>query len=308
MTQNNPKISVIVPCYNQGRFLTQTVESVMRQTYSNWECIIINDGSSDNTEEVAKILCAADSRIKYLFKENGGLSSARNHGLGYLTGDFIQFLDSDDYLLPEKFESHLKTMTANPDIDICVSKYKLFYDDITSPFETWLSVSEYDVTLDGFLFKWEDKFSFPPVCYFVRKDFMDKHQIRFNEKLRAMEDWFFLVQASVLEARFSITDQYLALYRMHNKNMSRDFERMSRSLLQASFSILEILPDVKHDEFKKKISDIIVKRLLRSFGYLENTIKASSIDYKFGSTVLLPLHKLSKVIRKNLTSKFKRSN
>ena len=67
----NPLVSIIVPCYNQAQYLPETLDSVLAQTYPYWECIIVNDGSPDNTEEIAKHYCEKDNRFKYLFKENG---------------------------------------------------------------------------------------------------------------------------------------------------------------------------------------------------------------------------------------------
>ena len=78
MNKIYPLISVIIPAYNAEQFLDETLESVLSQTYENWECIIVNDGSTDNTEEIAKKWCEKDSRFRLTNKENGGLSSARN--------------------------------------------------------------------------------------------------------------------------------------------------------------------------------------------------------------------------------------
>ena len=86
-------ISVIIPCYNQAHFLDETLNSILTQSYDNWECIIINDGSLDATEKIGLDWSNKDSRFKYVKKENGGLSSARNKGLELAKGDFIQFLD-----------------------------------------------------------------------------------------------------------------------------------------------------------------------------------------------------------------------
>ena len=104
-----PRISVIVPCYNQAQYLDECLQSVLNQTYQDWECIIVNDGSPDNTEEVAKKWVEKDARFRYLFKENGGLSSARNAGIEIAKGEWILPLDADDkignqYLEPEEKE------------------------------------------------------------------------------------------------------------------------------------------------------------------------------------------------------------
>lgn len=89
-------ISIIVPCYNQAQFLEECLQSIIEQTYKNWECIIINDGSCDDTESIAKKWTQKDSRFKYLYKENGGLSSARNLGIKKAQGEWILPLDADD--------------------------------------------------------------------------------------------------------------------------------------------------------------------------------------------------------------------
>lgn len=91
-----PTISVIVPCYNQGLYLAEALESIVAQTYTQWECIIVNDGSVDNTAEVAILYCKLDRRFKYIFKENGGVASARNAGIAAASGVYILPLDADD--------------------------------------------------------------------------------------------------------------------------------------------------------------------------------------------------------------------
>lgn len=90
------KVSIMVPCYNQAQYLDEALQSVLDQTHTHWECVIINDGSPDHTEEVAKKWVDKDSRFVYLKKENGGLSSARNAGIAIAKGKYILPLDADD--------------------------------------------------------------------------------------------------------------------------------------------------------------------------------------------------------------------
>lgn len=91
-------ISLIVPCYNQAQYLDECLQSVLDKTYQDWECIIVNDGSPDNTEGVAQKWLEKDARFKYFYKENGGLSSARNFGIDKAEGEWILPLDCDDYI------------------------------------------------------------------------------------------------------------------------------------------------------------------------------------------------------------------
>ena len=91
-------ISIIVPCCNQAQYLSEALQSVLNQTYQNWECIIVNDGSPDNTEEVANDWLQRDNRFSYVFQNNKGLAAARNLGVQHAQGEWILPLDSDDYI------------------------------------------------------------------------------------------------------------------------------------------------------------------------------------------------------------------
>lgn len=121
------KVSIIVPCYKQAHFLKESLQSVLDQSYSHWECIIVNDGSPDNTEEVAKKWCAIDKRFKYIKKLNGGLSSARNAGVKVSKGEFILPLDADDLLHPQYLQKTVPVLDNNKQVAI-VSCYSNFFE------------------------------------------------------------------------------------------------------------------------------------------------------------------------------------
>lgn len=111
-------ISIIVPCFNQGRFLSEALESVLLQTYKTWECIIVNDGSSDDTESIATLYVARDDRFKYISKLNGGLSSARNKGITNSTGEFILPLDADDVIGNEYLQLAMEAFLRNEELKL----------------------------------------------------------------------------------------------------------------------------------------------------------------------------------------------
>jgi glycosyltransferase involved in cell wall biosynthesis len=123
---NNPLVSVIVPCYNQAQYLDECLESVRNQTYSDWECIIVNDGSPDNTDEAAKKWCKQDSRFKYFEKKNGGLSSARNYGISHSIGQFILPLDSDDKIGADFIFLAVSMFNSNTNIKVVYFNTRLF--------------------------------------------------------------------------------------------------------------------------------------------------------------------------------------
>lgn len=124
----NPLISVIIPCYSQAAYLPDALQSLLDQKYSNWECIIVNDGSPDNTEEVALEWVNKDNRIKYFKKENTGVCDTRNFGVKQAAGEFIVPLDGDDKLGPLYFAEAIETFTVNPQVKLIYSDTILFGD------------------------------------------------------------------------------------------------------------------------------------------------------------------------------------
>ena len=105
------KVSIIVPIYNSAKSLTRCIDSVLLQTEPDWELILVDDGSKDGSSELCRKYASADQRISYFYKENGGVSSARNRGLDLAKGDFVLFIDSDDYIEPNTLERTLGKMS-----------------------------------------------------------------------------------------------------------------------------------------------------------------------------------------------------
>ena len=125
---NNDLISIIVPCYNAEKYIKKCIETIKNQTYKNLEVLLINDGSKDNTEKIIKKETSKDKRFKYYYKENGGLSDARNYGLDKFTGEYICFIDSDDYIEPN-FIEELYNCIKNNNCKISVCGLKRVYED-----------------------------------------------------------------------------------------------------------------------------------------------------------------------------------
>lgn len=120
------KVAIIVPCYNQGEYLAECLESVIQQTFSDWICIIINDGSTDNTEEVIKEFSHRDNRIYCLSQTNLGLAAARNNGIRSCNSEFIIPLDSDDRLGLKYIEKTVNALTSNKDLKVVYTDCQLF--------------------------------------------------------------------------------------------------------------------------------------------------------------------------------------
>ena len=119
-------VSIIVPCYKQAEYLPETLDSVLAQTYQNWECVIVNDGSPDNTEVIARKYLDKDARFRYVWQENKGLASARNTGISNSDGEFILPLDSDDIILPTYIEKAVNHFAMNPETKLVYCKAEFF--------------------------------------------------------------------------------------------------------------------------------------------------------------------------------------
>ncbi|MBN1974914.1 MAG: glycosyltransferase [Sedimentisphaerales bacterium] len=128
-TDDKPVFSIIVPAYNQAQYLPAALDSLIKQTYGNWEAIIVNDGSTDHTPEIAGCYAAMDSRIRVVNKENGGVASALNEGIKNAAGKWICWLSSDDMFEPDKLEIHVHAFEKNPEIRFFHTNYYIFDEE-----------------------------------------------------------------------------------------------------------------------------------------------------------------------------------
>src|SRR5690606_7681544 len=115
MHDSSVKVSIIVPTYNYGRYIEGLISNLQQQTYKNWEAIIVDDGSTDNTHEMVEKYSKGDDRITYLRINNSGCAGARIAGLEHATGEFLQFLDADDLLSKDKLQLQLDLALSLPD-------------------------------------------------------------------------------------------------------------------------------------------------------------------------------------------------
>lgn len=232
------KISVIIPCYNQAHFLNESVSSVLAQTYMNWECIIINDGSTDDTEDVVKKLIKDDERFIYKKQINKGLPGARNAGLELCTGDFIQLLDADDALHPQKLEKHLalikKSGLSKDDIIVSYSEYCYGnHNDIYKTYPATINCRFLsDDPLKEIVLNWENKFSIPPNAYFFSANIFFKHGIWFDESITTCEDIDCWIRIFQLKPHILFLEEILAYYRNTSGSMSKNLEKVWKGHVQ----------------------------------------------------------------------------
>jgi glycosyltransferase involved in cell wall biosynthesis len=218
------KISIIIPCYNQGQYLDETLQSVLEQTYSNWECIIVNDGSPDETEIVSQKWAAKDPRFNYLYKKNGGLSSARNAGLEIAIGDFIQFLDADDYLDCTKLELSINAVTYNNQYDIVITNFRMFESIPAQSSLPYCTLTNDLFNFDDIVYKWEESFTIPIHCGLFQITLFTN--FRFPEQLKAKEDWIMWIALYKNNCSTLFIDKPLALYRKNPNSMTQSMDML----------------------------------------------------------------------------------
>lgn len=243
-----PNISVILPAYNAEIYIEQAVRSVIEQTYTDWELIIIDDGSRDSTGEICDALAASDGRIRVIHKENGGVSAARNNGLRVAFGKKIAFIDADDAYLPET----LATLAALCDkgFQAAACGNYLTYDDAPRTVEAPpCPAGEYDAEeakrrivlpllsdrlcpapLNGYIWR-----------FLFDRDIIERNHIRFNGAY--LEDEVFLLEYFCAGSTLAVTDEPLYCYYQNMQSVTKrylaDYLDTFRTSLKAKDAIAE---------------------------------------------------------------------
>ena len=227
-----PLISVVIPAYNAEQFLDETLESVLSQTYENWECIIVNDGSTDNTESIAKKWCEKDARFCYFYKENSGVSDTRNLGIKEARGEYITFLDADDLYMPNFLEVCLENLVEK-DVDLIAPKMLEFRDVRNGVIE---DEDKKDYLYSGkegiALFLHSNRLTMALLC---KKSVMDEvGGFTWHKKAEDLHCWL-----KVLFAGYKIyrLGEYYAYRRMHNNSWSSMDINCSKEVLELIVSL-----------------------------------------------------------------------
>ena len=232
-----PLVSVIIPCFNCACYLKQSVESVLSQTFTDLECLIIDDGSTDDTREVCKALMQNDSRVRYLLKEHGGLPAARNFGIRHAKGKWIQHLDSDDSLHKNKISYQLNYLTgfeSEGDI-VCYSDYEVIWENQNKEVTRTSYVIVGDLTNDQLLnriMKWRFE---PNIPLHVNNTLFKKSVFKnkmYNENFRAFQDLELFVDLLLKNVTFIYTPTVGMSYRIHHSNLHRDKARIVNAYIQ----------------------------------------------------------------------------
>jgi len=293
--QNNT-VSIIIATFNRADLIRETIESVIEQTYSDWECIIVDDGSSDNTEEVVNKFIEIDKRIQFYHRPTSrpkGPNTSRNYGIEKSTGSYILSLDSDDWLLANHLEIKIRAINANPDAVGVLSKTIMVDNnkkEIKKETRTFLT----DNLLEDFV---SLKISWYMHDIIWRRSFLEGKML-YNDKLLKMLDRDFHIRRLAEEPNLVLVDDYLALYRIHeNSNSSNSDYKVAESRHNAIIHILDSLKDEK--KLSNKIMFFLFKHQVQNLVVLYKHPKCISLylnlitkTFNFSSIYLKWLSKL----------------
>lgn len=254
-------VSIIVTCYNYGHFLWETLQSVKDQTYPDWECIVVDSGSTDNSGEVVKQFETTDKRFKYLYKADEGVSAARNAGLKICRGDFIQFIDGDDQIQKNKLQSQLNAFSEFPKADIVYGDVRFYDNGKKDLLRTSLKGDKPDNWMPRIsesgdkVFQLLKRFNFLVTLSPLLKRNVIAKTGGFNEDIPALEDWDFWQRCALSGSFFHFhqAENDLSLVRVHSGSLSKKSELM----LLGNFYLLRNRLSDLNVTFKDKIFFLI---------------------------------------------------
>lgn len=249
MKLDSKLISVIIPCYNAEKYIAETINSVLNQTYQNIEIIVIDDESKDGSSEIVKQLARCDERITYRFQQNRGMCATRNAGLEIASGDYVLFLDNDDVIESTFLEDRIFFLESHPEYGLCgsaIQKINGSGDPLRSEYFQHAPTEE---MLNEILLYDRSVVSIPSnllIRHQVLKDF----GVRFNERLSSTGDKFFLVQLATISRAANIKAAPIN-YRVHNDSMS---SKLTKALFKDNELYVNLLLEHRliPDDIKKE--------------------------------------------------------
>ena len=242
---NKPEVSVIMPAYNASVYIQEAINSVIAQTYTNWDLIIIDDGSTDSTSEIIMNNVNQDLRIKYFYQENGKQGKARNLGIYHARGIYIAFLDADDVWLPEKLEIQLEEIVAK-NVDLVFSDSYVFNNDTISDRSRKFKILNQIFKGEEALKLFTEINRIPILTVLAKKEkILLVDGFSENRLMQNAEDYHLWLKMLISGFVFYGSEKTLASYRVHNESSTSQDKLASKQLPEVFFDLLQKKSDVK---------------------------------------------------------------
>lgn len=281
-----PKVSVIMPAYNTEKYVGEAIESILNQTFSDFEFIILNDGSTDNTAEIVKEYAKKDKRIKFIDnKKNQGFIASLNQCLDVACGEYVAKMDSDDISLPERLEKQVKYLDENPNVGLVGAGYRAF------------GAKNFDVIHPKVIRILDMLKGCYTTIFMLRKKIIDTNNLRFRKEYLHAEDYDFYSRF-IRYSEINNVPEVLYLYRIHGENVSiKQVLVQSQNSEKVHQDILDFL--TKNHEIQTKINNILSPKIIKTKYYLFNFIpvmkkKQNENKIKFYLFNFLPILKIKK--------------
>jgi len=269
-------VSIIIPTYNRAHLIGATLDSILSQTYSQWECIVVDDGSTDATAERLMHYVNKDSRFQFLVRPDSrkkGSAASRNIGFEASKGDLIYWLDSDDLLVPNAFETYIQAMTEECDAVVArVTQTDLKTGKVlqTNTIQSASLLEDYYAGLVTFY-----------VCGPLwKRRFLEKQQQLFDESLSILIDWDFTMRMLYQHPNLIYLEESLVYYRQHEGSLKTNIIQLNPEKLESAFDIrkrhLTFIKDGKHGKvsmFRAHLRDLYLQILRFSLSQKNPTIQ-----------------------------------
>jgi glycosyltransferase involved in cell wall biosynthesis len=271
-------VSVIIAAYNYEKYIAETLQSIIAQTHQSWECIVVDDGSTDNTEKAVAEIAQKEPRIKYIYQANQGASAARNNGLKHASGDYIQFLDADDLLERKKLEVHVNFLNENRHVDICYGDARYFPSD--NPQQRWFRLTEigepwiHELNADESVLAAFVTNNIPINTALLRRNVIN-HVGVFDERIKFVEDWDFWFRCAKHEMSFQFirAEETLALIRSHGSSLTQIAKRRFEHLSHLTFLRNKFAQSLTSQPKLLRLNTIGLADNIANFGIAEITDK-----------------------------------
>ncbi len=289
-----PLISIIIPTYNRAHLLGETLDSIIAQTYSFWECIVVDDGSTDYTQELMDFYIARNPRISYFKRPKNrlkGANSCRNYGFELSKGDYINWFDDDDLMHPEKLEYQLNSL-ENSDYNFSVCQTLVFENNVNNIIGYRHPLITSEQPFNDYLTM---KISWLTQVPLWNKDFLIQNHFKFDEELKAAQEWEFHLRVLNKFPDYAVLNDALVLLRKHEFSITHNQNEKQRfwHYFQARLKIYKNI-DLDLD---RDCNQFLKDYLLNSFKKMIVTKNPNVIEaYKL---FILPETKMSSIAKIN---------